>query len=683
MPSWTPDHCMILSILLDAMVGTPKTIETRLDYCKIMDILASIYLQQNVYFTGSKSEGLDLPDSDRDYMHDMNNLLHIKVTQSLNDSLGVFPYSTFFMSIDNVPPGFARLQLVHQTMMHPLLCQSSQYSDGVQYLSSELFMQNLLLLYKRALSLGQTVKRQGPSIEVWTPFSGKSGIDSVSSIHCAFWPNVASEWVQRPRHFCWPTSNDISSITNFGFHLVPVGHQHSETKETEWRISFSLAERTLVWSFNHVQLQCYAVMKIILKEFIKVKCNPQNQILCSYFIKTFLFWKYESTELNFWRTDNFRECIMYLLTEFSKCLHEGVLRHFFIPRFDLLSIKLTPAAQTELLQLFNIIIQSDIGILKKCRTLRGIWSEFTAQVPENRNNLISNLKRGNLLRNDEYIMLMASELVMRAAEFFRQGQSNNAITQISALSCKTDIKTLTIRKCLQDKQRSSFIHKCAPGNKDMFRLYKTAQNDTLSYDKSTYKLWCAILFFMKGFTLPALDIVNQVLSSIPPYAMYHSLINRASNEAKQLYIDMFLDSDITMIQRSTKAWMFDLILTQDMTDIVPLALQIELYFTGKIVNTVWLSPFTCAYYLKFLCYHRMQQYDNRDHALQQLVEMLNNTEQCGNRPYNSYNITGHCLLLAGRRVQARDMFNMSYEITQRNPPYDKYNSALWYLMKCF
>ena len=36
---------------------------------------------------------------------------------------------------------------------------------------------------------------------------------------------------------------------------------------------FSVAERTLVWSYNHIQMQCYAVMKLILKEFINPHCR--------------------------------------------------------------------------------------------------------------------------------------------------------------------------------------------------------------------------------------------------------------------------------------------------------------------------------------------------------------------------------------------------------------------------
>ena len=64
---------------------------------------------------------------------------------------------------------------------------------------------------------------------------------------------------------------------------------------------------------------------------------------------------------------------MYLLTEFSQYLREGVLRHYFIPRFNLLAVKLTPSAQTELLQLFDIITQSDISIVRECDTLKNIW----------------------------------------------------------------------------------------------------------------------------------------------------------------------------------------------------------------------------------------------------------------------------------------------------------------------
>ena len=130
MPSWTLDHSIILSLLLGAVVGTKEVIKIRQDCCRIRDCLESRY------FTGSKSEGLDLPGNDEDYMFDINKIMRIKVTQSLYCSPGMFTYNTFFMSSESVPSGFALLQPVHQTVMSPFLCRSLQYMYGVQWRSS-------------------------------------------------------------------------------------------------------------------------------------------------------------------------------------------------------------------------------------------------------------------------------------------------------------------------------------------------------------------------------------------------------------------------------------------------------------------------------------------------------------------------------------------------------------------
>ena len=692
MPGWTPDNSMILCLLLDAVVGTKEEIAMRQDYCRMRDSLFSYdYI---TYFTGSKSEGLDLPGSDEDYMHDINQSHQIRAIQSLDDNTDFSLDSIFVMCTENTPPGFVLLRHVHPSPLHPFLYRSSKNIDGLWYLSSDLFGHNRELLYKQINfekgNINSTVQRQGPSMETWTPFEDRSesGTDHVPSIHCAFWPNEASEWVQRQRHFEWPTSQDISYIIDFGFHLVPVGHPHSDRKLMEWRLSFSIAERTLVWSFNHVQMLCYAVMKIILKEFIKVKCNPQHHVLCSYFIKTFLFWKYEATELNFWRADNFKECIKYLLSGFCKCIQEGVLKHYFIPRFNLLSVKLTRAAQTELLQLFDIIIQSDISILRECRTLRNAWSEFL-QVRQDRLNVLPSLKRRNLLRHDECAMSFFQSLGRSIVDICKAKQIIRVdvfCLTVERISCKRPLMTIVMRKLSFEKHIDSIKPTNVQGNKGLYQLYRTANNDTCSFDISTCKLWCAILLYMKGFIPATLDIINTVLSSIPPFAMY--MTERgicASNEAKELYVNMFLDSAVPMFQRARTAWMFDLIIVHDMINMVPLAIQIELFFHTNHAVPVSLSPFTCTYYLQFLCYHNMHQYDNRDHVLQELIDIVNDRYQ--NRigyPLISLNITGHCLLLAGRRGQALVMFQMSYRFTKdEHPLIHQTNSATWYLQNCF
>ena len=682
MASWTPEHSRILSQMLDEVIGTPEVIDIRQDYCRLWDCLRSTNEQRNVYFTGRKAEGLYLPGSDVDYMFDINDECHLKVIQSLDENPDISPYSVFLMCTEHVHPGFTLLQHVNQnTRMSPFLYSASQSMNGLRYLSSELFMQN-------KLREKENEARQGPSVESLAPFELSGiGTDNVSSIHCPFWPYEAEEWIHRLRNFDWPTSFDISSITEFGCHLVPVGFPLSPKKMMEWRISFSIAERALVWSFNHIQMQCYAIMKIILKEIIKVRCSPQNQVLCSYFIKTFLFWKYEKTESSFWRADNFRECIKVLLSEFSKCIQEGELKHYFIPRFNLLSIKLTRSAQIELLQLFDIIVESDINILKECKTFQSIWSSFL-QFQENQNNVIFNLKRRYMFMKDKCVIGIIKFCLQYTMVFsLKMDLESESIIKFSNVFCKTHLKTIVI------VLRNSFFHRnimsilinsCGSGNKGLFQLLQTAKNDTFAFDISTCKLWCAIFLYMKCNYFSTLNIINQVLSNIPPYVMYIPNVKIGdiemqivSNEAEQLYVDMFMDSDTTVVQRARKAWMSSLHFPKDMinTELMPLGIKIELYFTDAILI---LSPFTCIYYLQFMCYHEMGQYDRRDRTLQQLTEVATDFERCGN-PKTTYNITGHCLLLAGKRDLARHMFNMSNFMSKLVPQYDKYNSAVWYL----
>ena len=690
MANWTPDHSTSLSLLLDDVVGTKEMIDIRQNYCRIRDCLKSHSDKHSSYFTGSKSEGLDLPGSDEDFMFDINNICNIKIIQS-SDEMPQTPCSTWLMCVENVPPGFALLQYVHHNsnFIHPFLITATYIMNGLQYLSSDCtiahfaiphnFLSNFLSNF-----LGRNIKirRQGPSLEhMDADDSSKEGRDFVNSIRCTFWPFIATEWPERQRHYGWPNSRDISTITEFGCHLVAVGHPHSDTKLMQWRISFSVAERTLVWSFNHVQMQCYAIMKIVLKEFIKVRCSPQNQILCSYFIKTFLFWKYETNEQRFWRANNLRECIKYVLTEFSKCVREGVLPHYFIPSFNLLSVKLTRAAQIELLQLIDIIIQSDISIVNECRTFKNIWSDFLRN-GENKNDIIYHVSRRNILKDTKCMMdyIVRFDLIF-FGQILRHVNGplsfKDVMSIFASLSCNTVLKGVLVKRYIFHMQINSLI-KQSLTNKSIYQIVLMGTQSSI--DISTCKLWCAILLCVKtGYTL-ALKIIYNILASIPPFALYYRRSRNAIGGYQQLYVDVVLDSNLSMMQRARKAWLFEIYFMKDMIDLVPLGIQIELYFCEPF-RGITLSPYVCTYYLQFLCYHEMRQYDNRDRALQQLVDAAFSLDQMGSTN-NSVNLAGHCLLVAGERSRAKNIFWAS-DLLSKMTPQQKYNSAAWYLRNFF
>ena len=206
----------LLSLTLDFLVGTKEVRDIRQDKCKILDCAMSIFQPFNRFYTGSKAEGLDLPGSDDDFMIEINNKYNIKVIQTLIENPDASPYCTFFMSTENVPTGFVLLQHVPQTPLPPFLYQASQIINGLRHLSSDLFIQNRIK-EKRTRDEKDTRRkhnfirgRQGPSITLSvSTIPDAEPEDNVDCIHCAFWPSEALEWRDRPRHFGWPTPDDL------------------------------------------------------------------------------------------------------------------------------------------------------------------------------------------------------------------------------------------------------------------------------------------------------------------------------------------------------------------------------------------------------------------------------------------------------------------------------------------
>ena len=691
MASWTPERSAILSLVMDEVSGTEEIVGIQQDAGRLWDCMLSCSMKTGVYYTGSKAEGLNLPGSDDDFMIDFNEEFNIRVAQTAQEARDASSSRSYSLLLctDNVHPGFALLRWL-SPFPHPLLLHSSKNTEGFLHLSSFLFVRERLHRFTCTSPDGVTHNIQGPSIERWSEYMDKSqsGTDHVPSIHCPFWPRGAEEWLHRPRRCGWPTPADITLITDFGCHLVPVGYPLSFSKEMEWRISFSVAERILVWSFNHVQIQCYAIMKIILKEFIKVRCSPPNYVLCSYFIKTFLFWKFEVTEPTFWRVENFHACISFLLVEFTKCIRDRELPHYFFPSFNLLCVKLTRDAQRELLQLLETAKEHDIAILRECTTLRKVWSRFI-KTDVNINRVTCMMKKINIVRNDECLMKHIDNCFFLYSVLTRSSLDPSRVTRvltqlttgILAGRYATSLAPLVLRYHVF---MTNIPHR-VPGNRDVYKLRRLAHSDAASFDISTCKLWYAMVLLMRTDYAACLTTVNDVLSHIPPFALYMSFPNiQSSSESKSFYEHVYLQSFGDIVERVRTSWLQDLrFFKQKLHDInVPLAIHVELSFCDE-VHGVRVSPFIFAYYLMFLCHHELHQYNDRDRALRLLVETVNNPEQRGNiyMYHHLLNIAAHCLLLAGLRDRARDTFIASHKFTQRCPPYHRYNSAVQYLLR--
>jgi hypothetical protein len=109
-----------------------------------------------------------------------------------------------------------------------------------------------------------SVGLHGPSL---TLSNFKGDMDVVSCLACSSWPEIAREWRYRERKYGWPSMKLISKIIDGGCHLVPVSYNSrlTDNNESDWRLSFSMAEKSLIVSFNHTQFLTYGLLKLFCK----------------------------------------------------------------------------------------------------------------------------------------------------------------------------------------------------------------------------------------------------------------------------------------------------------------------------------------------------------------------------------------------------------------------------------
>ncbi|CAG2239211.1 unnamed protein product [Mytilus edulis] len=154
----------------------------------------------------------------------------------------------------------------------------------------------------------------------------RGAVDHLFCFRAMLWPDVAESWLIRNRSSMWPPADVILNSVSQGILLVPIGSKFGSTEDCsfEWRISFSLQERDLIHSFNYVQVLCYKICKTLEKDFIS------ESGLCSYFIKTAIFWLSEELGNNFWIPENFLQCIHEIQRRLTYWFVYGYCPHYFI-----------------------------------------------------------------------------------------------------------------------------------------------------------------------------------------------------------------------------------------------------------------------------------------------------------------------------------------------------------------
>jgi hypothetical protein len=348
------------------VLGTPTEVTLRRELQDTVEMVrksSELFREARRMLSGSYREGFRFKSSDLDYMMWFPD--H-KVICEMSQSAFYHPprHTLIYMDTsDDTPPGFARLQLLTPSNI-PNVMSSLLKRNNTVYISSSLFRSRVQQALTGLNPAAEDENMHGPchnytyqSIEY----------DVALCFHSRHWPLPALPWVERCLTRGWPSRSVLQTIIDDGFHLVPIASRlTNENSDLEWRISFSQAEQKLVSAMDHCQFLCYGIMKIILKEVI---CD---KLLCSYFMKTIIFWRIQENFSTPWVPSILLRQVWFCFKYLVQCVYTGCLPNFFIPENNMFAGKVVGAQQMSLYQKLETLYEKGYSFLLHSPTLSEI-----------------------------------------------------------------------------------------------------------------------------------------------------------------------------------------------------------------------------------------------------------------------------------------------------------------------
>ncbi|XP_062586807.1 uncharacterized protein LOC134248416 [Saccostrea cucullata] len=218
-------------------------------------------------------------------------------------------------------PGYVQLILLTPERANRHLRQSAYPMNGAIYISSDSYVK---------LHLRENEEQHGPSVKKLS--ENGTELDEVYCLHCVHWPSDAEKWYFRKRSHGWPDTNCVKAIYDDGCHVVPIGSKSIDrygnwsADPLIWRLSFSEAEKRLVHTMNDTQFLVYGTFKLLLKEAFE----NNNDTLCSYFMKTLVFWSIEESTTALWQPLRLVSCIEVCLKRLISWVSNGFCPNYFV-----------------------------------------------------------------------------------------------------------------------------------------------------------------------------------------------------------------------------------------------------------------------------------------------------------------------------------------------------------------
>ncbi|XP_060584324.1 uncharacterized protein LOC132740434 [Ruditapes philippinarum] len=331
----------------------------------------------DVTVLGSRGEGMAVAlGSDIDIMH-LQPAVRCFETFPTENKESIDKYvATFKLNFTNVPEGYAKLHLEtikdipwpdnHNRLVFKIkrALTSDGYLKNDQRIIDSIENDGERVKVEGWLSAHfQHERANGPAqpLQYPLPFRGLYiPIDFIPAFLCEY-PTIFDEWFERVQGKAWPGVDTSMKVKKSNTFVVPVGLAGSDEEVLQWRMSFTLAERLLVMSFNDAQIKTYAAMKMIVKHAL----NPICENMSSYQVKTAMFWVSEKNQ-GILNIDDFNEMLLDVIIFLTECVRTRCLQHYFTPSKNLMFRKFSDEERSCLLASLNAISRDIAYALRRC-----------------------------------------------------------------------------------------------------------------------------------------------------------------------------------------------------------------------------------------------------------------------------------------------------------------------------
>ncbi|XP_052083748.1 uncharacterized protein LOC127721112 [Mytilus californianus] len=456
-------------------------------------------------------------------------------------------------------------------------------------------------------------------------------------------PNNVIPWAMRHRKQ-WPPNFVIDKIKNSGCLLVPIGPKIGSGCNLLWRISFSVAEKLLVHSFNFTQLLCYGLLKLTLKRIVNTNENVKD-LLCSYFLKTALFWVSEEVNLEMFQLPKLYICFSLCLDKLLLWVNSCYCPNFFIPEHNMFLGKIDQSNNKILLSVIKSIKYGGIG---------GLMTNLVSA--DNGNHRLLRIK-------DETSFIMLDFLFYRICGSYMApiySRFYEVLAFIESL-LMYEQSACIIGVCNHYKARiNQFAAQIRPlpttVNKEYYmhkRYHRHLQDGTMTDAVSGWLLY-ASYYYVTGQHKVTLELTDYILSRCTP-----DMIPIGCNEYDECdayYYRKNVHSTLTLIERMKMAAEESVCYMQH-SSLIPGELQLEVQDRDIDIPVIVMS-----HSLRFLCYHHFGDRSNKKQALRDLHLTLEDQHNIlPGKLSESFTILGVCYEISGDRDKAFQLYDKALQ----------------------